>query len=78
MSRKDTVYLSFISHSKISSEYEIAFDDLPKSLSEGLISQVPILKAIAIIVDGLENQNPLSDVNLRTTINQYLNHCYDN
>lgn len=73
MARKDDIFKSFLQHDIIKDKYDVKESDLPASVREGLISEIPIIKSIAIIVEGLENSIPITDTALRISITQYLN-----
>lgn len=73
MARKDEIYNSFLNHELIKEKYEIRKEDLPKSLREGLNSKNIIIKALALIVEDTESQNPSSDKSLYSKITQFLN-----
>lgn len=73
MARKDDIFKSFINHELIETKYGVNRDSLPCTLQEGLNSNVPIIKAIAIIVDGLEKKPSATDNELRNTVTQFLN-----
>lgn len=73
MARKDDILKSFLTHELLEGKYEIKKDDLPSSIREALNSDKPIIKAIALIVDGLESPSPVVDSVLRNQVTQYLN-----
>jgi hypothetical protein len=73
MARKDEILISFLKHDILKEKYELKEHELPKSLREGLVSEVPIVKSIALIVDCLEGPIPFTDKALRNSIIQYLN-----
>jgi hypothetical protein len=73
MARKDEIFSSFLKHEIISKKYDLKKSDLPTTVSEALNSDNPIVKAIALIVDGLEASTPTTDAALRNTVLQYLN-----
>jgi hypothetical protein len=73
MARKDEILNSFLQHVLIVRKYEVASVDLPSTLREALNSDIPIIKAIALIVDGLESSPPITDAALRNQITQFLN-----
>jgi hypothetical protein len=72
MARKDDILKSFLSHELLSSKYEIKVDEIPNTVREALNSDKPIIKAIALIVDNLEKNQPVTDVALNTLIRQFL------
>ena len=71
--RKDKMLISFLSHEILVNEYEVDNVLLPKTVHEALKSEIPIVKAIALIVDNLEGPNLVTETTLRNIINQYLN-----
>ena len=73
MARKDEILSSFLKHEMVTSKYELKESDIPSTVREGLLSDSPIVKAIALIVDGLESPIPISDAALRNQITQFLN-----
>ena len=73
MARKDEILCSFLKHEMLNSKYELKKSDIPSTVREGLNSNSPIIKAIALIVDGLENPTPITDAALRNQITQFLN-----
>jgi hypothetical protein len=73
MARKDEIFRSFLEHDMLQDKYELEHTDLPNSIREGLMSEIPIIKAIALIVDGLEGSTPVTDAALRNSVTQYLN-----
>jgi hypothetical protein len=73
MARKDEILTSFLKHQILTSKYELKDSDIPTTVREALNSKFPIVKAIALIVDGLENSTPITDAVLRNQITQFLN-----
>jgi hypothetical protein len=47
--------------------------DIPATVREALNSDKPIIKAIALIVEGLDGTSPLTDAVLRQQVTQFLN-----
>lgn len=72
MSRKDDILRSFLLHELLERKYELHQEDLPKTVREALNSDIPIVKAMALIIDGLEKSPPITDTALNTQIRQYL------
>ena len=72
MARKDEILNSFLKHELLTSKYEVKKSQLPTTVREALNSDIPILKAIALVVDGLESQQ-ITDAALRNQITQFLN-----
>lgn len=72
MANKDNILRSFLSHELLETKYELKRDELPKTVRDALISDKPIVKAIALIIDGLEKSPPITDTALNTQIRQYL------
>lgn len=73
MARKDEILNSFLQHGIIAQKYGLVSSDLPATVREALSSDFPIVKAIALIVDGLESSPPITDAALRNQITQFLN-----
>jgi hypothetical protein len=73
MARKDDVLKSFLNHELLESKYELKKDELPETVREALNSEKPIVKAIALIVEGLEGASPVTDSVLRNQVTQFLN-----
>lgn len=72
MARKDDILKSFLTHELLESKYEIKKNEIPLTVREALLSNIPIVKAIALIIDGLEKSPSLTDTALNTQIRQYL------
>ena len=72
MTRKDVIFEGFLSHEFFKEKYKIKNEELPKNLKEGLRSKNSMVKAIAIIVDDAESNNPSSEKSLFTKITQFL------
>jgi hypothetical protein len=72
MARKDDILKSFLTHELLENKYELKRNDLPDTVREALNSDIPIVKAIALIVEGLETSPPITDTALNTQIRQYL------
>lgn len=73
MARKDDIFLSFINHPKIEKDYEINPKDLPGNLQDGLKSEKPIIRTIALIIKNSEGNSAINDKALNNLIRQYLN-----
>ncbi|REA58218.1 hypothetical protein DSL64_21670 [Dyadobacter luteus] len=73
MARKDEILKSFLTHDQLKTKYKLKTEDLPTSVREALNSDKPILKAIALIVDGLDGTAPVTDSVLRNQVTQILN-----
>jgi hypothetical protein len=73
MARKDDILKTFLSHELLENKYELELEDLPKTVREALKSDIPIVKAIALIVEGLEGTSPVTDSVLRNQVTQFLN-----
>jgi hypothetical protein len=73
MARKDDILQSFLTHELLENKYELKQEELPKTVREALNSDKPIIKAIALIVDGLDGTSPVTDSVLRNQVTQYLN-----
>ncbi len=73
MARKDDIFQSFMQHEMLHEQYELSQDYLPHTVLEALDSDIPIVKAIALIVENLESPHSITDSALRNLITQYLN-----
>lgn len=73
MARKDDILKSFLNHEILASKYEVKKEELPSTVREALNSDKPIIKAIALIVEGLDGTSPVTDTVLRNQVTQYLN-----
>lgn len=73
MARKDEIFKSFMKHQLLSVKYYIAENDIPSTVYEGLRSDTPIVKAIALIVEGMDGTTNVTESALRTQVTQYLN-----
>lgn len=72
MSRKDEILCSFLKHEMLTSKYELKKSKIPSTVREALTSDIPIVKAIALVVEGLESPIQISDTALNAQIRQYL------
>lgn len=73
MARKDDILKSFLTHELLESKYELRNEQLPTTVREALNSRNPIVKAIALIVEGLDGTSPVTDPVLRNQVTQFLN-----
>lgn len=73
MARKDEILKSFLSHELLETKYELKQDELPKTVREALNFDKPIVKAIALIIEGLDGTTPVTDSVLRNQVIQFLN-----
>ena len=73
MARKDDILKSFLKHELLSSKYQVEKSNLPTTVREALTSEIPIVKAIALVVEGLESPTQITDAALRNQITQFLN-----
>ncbi|UNY99385.1 hypothetical protein MQE36_03355 [Zhouia spongiae] len=73
MARKDTILKNFLNHDLLESKYELDKTDLPTTVREALDSDKPIVKAIALIVEGLDGTAQVTDSVLRNQVTQFLN-----
>jgi len=73
MARKDDILKSFLTHELLESKYELKKEELPSTVREALNSEKPIIKAIALIVEGLDGTSPVTDSVLRNQVTQFLN-----
>lgn len=73
MARKDDILKSFLNHELLTTKYELQDSDFPATVREALNSNKPIIKAIALIVEGLDGTTPVTDAVLRQQVTQFLN-----
>jgi hypothetical protein len=73
MARKDDIFKSFLESEFLIQKYKIDRNSLPNNVRDGLNSTIPIVNAIAKIVESLESTPPITDNALRNLIIQYLN-----
>ena len=73
MARKDNILKSFLTHEILESKYELKEEELPETVREALSSNKPIVKALALIVEGLEKSPTATDNELRNSVLQFLN-----
>lgn len=73
MARKDDIFKSFLTHEILENKYKLNQENIPNTIRHGLNSEIPIIKAIALIIDGLEKNPTATDTELRNTILQFLN-----
>jgi hypothetical protein len=70
---KNKIFKKFISHELIREKYRLEETDIPNNLTRALVSEIPIIRAIAILVDELESNQGINDISLYNKINIYLN-----
>ncbi len=73
MARKDDILKSFLNHELLTEKYELQDSDIPTTVREALNSDKAIIKAIALIVEGLDGTTPVTDAVLRQQVTQFLN-----
>lgn len=73
MARKDDILRSFLNHELLVNKYELKQEELPKTVREAINSDKPIIKAIAMIVEGLEGPSTVTVSVLRNQVTQILN-----
>lgn len=73
MARKDDILKSFLTHELLENKYELKKEELPKTVREALNSDIAIVKAVALIVEGLEKSPTATDNELRNSVLQFLN-----
>jgi hypothetical protein len=73
MARKDDIFKSFLNHELLIEKYGIKKEELPETVREGINSDKAIVKAIALIVEGLDGTSPVTDSVLRNQVTQFLN-----
>jgi hypothetical protein len=70
---KNKIFKKFISHELIKDKYQLEERDIPNNITRALVSEIPIVKTIAILVEELENNKGINDVTLYNKISIYLN-----
>lgn len=70
---KNKIFKKFISHELIKDKYQLKERDIPNNITRALVSEIPIVKTIAILVDELENNQGINDITLYNKISIYLN-----
>jgi hypothetical protein len=73
MARKDEILKSFFKHELFEAKYELTQENLPSTVRDALNSSIPIVKAIALIVEALDGTISVTDNALRNQVTQYLN-----
>lgn len=73
MARKDIILKTFLTHELLETKYNLKQEQLPGTVREALNSDKPIIKAIALIVEGLDGTSPVTDSVLRNQVTQFLN-----
>lgn len=71
--RKERIFLRLMSHSLISEKYEIGEGEIPRSLNDGMRSEITIIKTIALIISELESKDRISDQALQNKVIRHLN-----
>jgi hypothetical protein len=69
---KNKIFKKFISHELIREKYRIEDMDIPNNVTRALVSEIPIIRAIAILVDELESNQGINNISLYNKINIYL------
>lgn len=70
---KNKIFKKFISHELIKDKYQLEERDIPNNITRALVSEIPIVKTIAILVDELESNQGINDITLYNKISIYLN-----
>ena len=73
MARKDDILKSFLTHELLESKYEIKKEELPATIREALNSDKSIIKAMALIIEGLDGPSTVTNSVLRNQVTQFLN-----
>jgi hypothetical protein len=71
--QKNQIFKKFISHRIIKEKYKLGDKDIPKNITSGLASTIPIIRTIATLVNELEENQGINDVSLYNKISIYLN-----
>lgn len=72
MARRDEILKTFLEHEKLKDEYKISKKDIPKTVREGLNSEVPIIRTISIIIEKLESSKSSRDIDIYNAVTNYL------
>lgn len=70
---KNKIFKKFISHELIKEKYRIEETDIPNNVTSALVSEIPIIRTIAILVNELESNQGINDITLYNKISIYLN-----
>ena len=70
---KNIIFKKFISHELIKEKDRIEETDIPNNVTSALVSEIPIIRTIAILVNELESNQGINDITLYNKINIYLN-----
>ena len=70
---KNKIFKKFISHELIKEKYRIEETNIPNNVTSALVSEIPIIRTIAILVNELESNQGINDITLYNKINIYLN-----
>jgi hypothetical protein len=73
MANKDKIFESFLNHGILESNYGVKKEQTEITINEGLNSDIRIIKAIALIVAGLEKSPTATNNELSQSVLQYLN-----
>jgi hypothetical protein len=73
MALKDEILHNFLNHELLQTKYSLKKEELPSTFREALNSDIPIVKAIALIVEGLQKSPTATDNELRNSVLQFLN-----
>jgi hypothetical protein len=69
---KNKIYKKFVGHKLIKEKYGLEEKDIPNNITTALVSEKPIIKTIAILVDELQSNQGINEVSLYNKINIYL------
>jgi hypothetical protein len=70
---KNKILKKFVSHELIKEKYRIEETDIPNNVTSALVSEIPIIRTIAILVNELESDQGINDITLYNKISIYLN-----
>lgn len=73
MARKDDILKNFLNHDLLEKKYQLKKEKMPSNVRDGLNSDIPIVKAVALIVEGLEKSPTATDNELRNSVLHFLN-----
>ena len=73
MAKKDDILKSFLKHEILESKYKLKQSDMPSTIREAINSDTPIIRVIALIVEGLEGNSNVTERELRTQVTKILN-----
>lgn len=73
MSRKDSIFETFMKHPMLKEKYKLKDEQIKISLKQASNSDVAIIKSIALLVSEMEGHSTSSQSTLKNMVLQYLN-----